>query len=270
MRLIFYSLLLLVVGYFAWCEWGESWYVALDDQASIVVPMRKDVASLVLLSERSEEVESLVDAVPVVESASVVAVPASVKGVIEPVLLPKPEAAAAKPPVSVNEPRVVEALVVPAESLVVICREFGPFSAVDEAQRFRQVLGVGGEVVDRQVQKASVYWLVVSSAAGEGVRTTELNAFLMQQGLFMSRPALPGLQGESAVGPFVSEQVAQSYQRRLKEIGVATRELSEADGKQEYWLRSEFKMEQLPIVLAAFNGYLSGSQAQSIAQFVCN
>ncbi len=263
MRLIFYSLLLIVLGYFAWCEWGESWYVALDEQASTVVQMRKDVTSLVLLSERPEEAKLLVDAVPV-------AVSTSVKEIVEPALLPKPVIAPTKSPVPINVPGVEEALVTPAESLVVICREFGPFAAVDEAQRFRQVIGVGGEVVDRQVRKASVYWLVVSSSAGEGVRTTELNTFLVQQGLFISRPALPGLQGESAVGPFVSEQVAQSYQRRLKEIGVATRELSEEDGKQEYWLRSEFKMEQLPIVLAAFNGYLSGSQAQSIAQFVCN
>jgi hypothetical protein len=270
MRLIFYSLLLISIGYFAWQQWGISWYATIDRPSEMQVQPRlgAGVGALVLLSERSEPLSVNVPPVkapiPVqpspVSSAPSSSVLSAQSGLISPPAIPSPG------PLPVSS-------AIPVEDVVTsqVCREFGPFAERDAVDRFRTVLGVGGQVVERSVKKISAHWLVVlPSANGVVVRTAELNSFLVQQGLFMSRSDLPGLQGQSVVGPFVSAQVAQSYQRRLQELNVATRVHSVDDSNQEFWLRSEFQAESLPVVSAAFNGYLSGSQVQNIAQLVCN
>ena len=264
MRLIFFSLLFIVLGYFTWNQWGVPWYLSVDHQSVQAFDSKGVINSLVLLSEQPElavSVGGLVVPTPVVEMsepAALVLTPAKTPAVVlvKPSRLQDVQSTPAIKPV-VAEPPVA----------MMICREFGPFSGVAEAARFRDVVGVGGDVFERQVKKASAQWLVLMPAAGGAVATSELEIFLGQQGLFMSRT---GLQGESAIGPFVSEEVALSYQQRLQEIGVVTRLHSADESEKEFWLRSEFQTERLPVVSAAYNGYLSGSQEQGIAQLVCN
>jgi hypothetical protein len=266
MRLIFFSLLLIVVGYFAWNQWGVPWYISIDSQPIEAVSTGA-INSLVLLSERpvplavSDAKENAVPT-PINQQAQI-----ELRGIRSPESLIKPVVTPLSRTDSVlmlesDKPEGRE------DPSVLICWEFGPFDDKSEADRFNDVIGGGGQVVERIVKQISAKWLVLmSSSDGLVAPTKELSTFLEQQGLFMSRT---GVQGEVAIGPFVSEKVALSYQARLLEIGAMTNLRSVDEGEKEFWLRSEFQSEQLSAVNAAFNRYLSRSQDKDITQLVCN
>lgn len=274
MRLIFFSLLLIVLSYFVWNHWGVPWYVSIDNHSGEVVSSGAP-KSLVLLAEQAPQTPS--PDIGVVSSAQVSLQPQPARSESQAAgssrQLVDPTAVPANPvlkntALKDDETAVANTSVAnEVEPVVLVCREFGPFYDQDEADRFKQVIGVDGEILERDVKKASAKWLVLASPAETPDQVKGLSMFLEQQGLFMSRT---GVKNESAIGPFVSEKVALSYQSRLQEIGVTTNLRSADESKKEFWLRSEFGMDRLPMVSAVFNGYLNGGNQQGVTQLVCN